>query len=170
MLAQQQFDKADLIDCGHGRLIPGDMRLPINEMLMIDRITHIDAEGGAYGHGVVEAELDIHPDLWFFGCHFESDPVMPGCLGLDALWQLLGFYLAWSGGTGKGRALGVGDLRFSGQVLPTNKKVSYRLDIRRVMRQKLIVGLADGVMSVDGRDIYHAKNLKVGLFESTEGF
>lgn len=170
--AQQadHFDKSDLIDCGHGRLFPGAIRLPIDQMLMFDRVTHIANTGGTYDAGTLTAELDINPELWFFKCHFESDPVMPGCLGLDALWQLLGFYLAWSGGAGKGRALGAGDVRFSGQVLPTNKLVTYRLDIKRVMRQKLVLGIADGSMSVDGREIYTAKNLRVGLFNSTEGF
>lgn len=164
------YDKADLIACGRGGLFPGDIRLPNNEMLMMDRITRIAAGDGKYGAGSLEAELDINPELWFFPCHFQDDPVMPGCLGLDALWQLLGFYLAWSGCEGKGRALGSGDVRFSGQVLPQNKLVTYRLDIKRIMRQKLVLGIADGTMSVDGREIYTAKNLRVGLFTSTEGF
>lgn len=164
------FEKSALIDCGYGRLFPGAIRLPIDEMLMLDRVTHIDADDGAYHAGSLTAELDINPELWFFRCHFQDDPVMPGCLGLDALWQLLGFYLAWSGGDGKGRALGAGEVRFSGQVLPTNKLVTYRLDIKRVMRQKLMLGIADGSMAVDGREIYTAKNLRVGLFTSTEGF
>ncbi len=164
------YDKSDLIACGEGRLFPGDIRLPNNEMLMMDRITRIAAGDGKYGHGSLEAELDINPDLWFFRCHFQDDPVMPGCLGLDALWQLLGFYLAWSGAEGKGRALGAGEVRFSGQILPQNKRVTYRLDIKRIMRQKLVLGIADGTLAVDGREIYTAKNLRVGLFTSTEGF
>lgn len=167
---RDHFDKAALVDCGHGRLFPGAIRLPIDNMLMLDRITHIAADDGLYSNGSLTAELDIHPDLWFFKCHFEGDPVMPGCLGLDALWQLLGFFLAWSGGEGKGRALGAGEVKFTGQVLPTSKRVSYRLDIKRVMRQKLVLGIADGSMAVDGREIYTAKNLRVGLFTSTEGF
>jgi len=170
MMDRHQFSKADLIDCGHGRLFGGGMALPVDQMLMLDRITHIDGTIEGRGAGSLVAELDINPDLWFFACHFRGDPVMPGCLGLDALWQLLGFYLAWTGGQGKGRALGVGDVRFTGQVLPDNKLVRYELDIRRVVRHKLIMGIADGNVSVDGREIYQARNLKVGLFTSTEGF
>jgi 3-hydroxyacyl-[acyl-carrier protein] dehydratase/trans-2-decenoyl-[acyl-carrier protein] isomerase len=139
-------------------------------MLMFDRITHIDDSGGRYKKGVIRAELDIVPDLWFFDCHFRGDPVMPGCLGLDAMWQLVGFYLAWIGGAGRGRALGVGEVKFQGQVLPDSKLVSYRVDMKRVIRRKLIMGLGDGEMDVDGRTIYQATNLRVGLFTSTEGF
>lgn len=166
----EQFDKQALVECGHGRLFHKDVHLPLNEMLMFDRVTHISDAGGGYDKGSVIAELDIDPDLWFFKVHFENDPVMPGCLGLDAMWQLLGFYLGWTGGEGKGRALGAGEIKFAGQVLPDNKLVTYRLDIKRVMRQRLVMGIADGTMSVDGREIYSAKNLRVGLFESTEGF
>ncbi|MGK0392658.1 MAG: 3-hydroxyacyl-[acyl-carrier protein] dehydratase/trans-2-decenoyl-[acyl-carrier protein] isomerase [Alcanivorax borkumensis] len=139
-------------------------------MLMMDRITHISDQGGKYGKGEIIAELDIHPDLWFFDCHFESDPVMPGCLGLDATWQLLGFFLGWVGNPGRGRALGVGNVKFSGQVLPTAKKLTYRIDLKRVISRKLVLGLADATVSVDGKDIYQADDLKVGLFTSTDGF
>lgn len=147
---------------------PGNARLPLPPMLMFDRITHIATEGGDYNKGVIRAELDIHPDLWFFACHFQDDPVMPGCLGLDALWQLTGFFLPWQGEPGRGRALGVGEVKFTGQVLPTAKLVSYEVDIRRVIRGKLMLVMADGRMLVDGREIYTAKGLRVGLFGSTD--
>lgn len=149
---------------------PGNAKLPAPPMLMFDRITHISEEGGSYGKGQIEAELDIKPDLWFFQCHFIDDPVMPGCLGVDAMWQLAGFYLPWLGEPGRGRALGVGQVKFTGQVMPDAKLVTYRLDIRRVMRGKLSMIIADGSTSVDGREIYTAKDLRVGLFTSTEGF
>jgi 3-hydroxyacyl-[acyl-carrier protein] dehydratase/trans-2-decenoyl-[acyl-carrier protein] isomerase len=139
-------------------------------MLMVDRIVKIADEGGAHGKGEIRAELDIRPDLWFFGCHFPGDPVMPGCLGLDATWQLVGFFLAWIGNPGRGRALGVGDVKFTGQVLPTAKQVSYQIDIKRVINRKLVLGIADGQVAVDGRVIYTMKDLRVGLFTSTEGF
>ncbi|MFV8570151.1 bifunctional 3-hydroxydecanoyl-ACP dehydratase/trans-2-decenoyl-ACP isomerase [Marinobacter sp. SBS5] len=164
------FDKEDLIRCGKGELFPGDMRLPLDEMLMVDRITHVGAEDGLYGKGSLVAELDINPDLWFFKVHFQGDPVMPGCLGLDAMWQLVGFYLAWGGGEGKGRALGAGEVKFFGQVLPSNKKVTYYLDIKRLIRRKLTMAIADARMEVDGREIYTAKDLRVGLFTSTDDF
>lgn len=137
---------------------------------MLDRISHIADSGGEYGKGEIVAELDIHPDLWFFDCHFESDPVMPGCLGLDATWQLLGFFLGWLGNPGRGRALGVGQVKFSGQVLPTAKTLTYRINVKRVIARKLTLGIADAVVSVDGEEIYQAKDLRVGLFTSTEGF
>ncbi|MED5468344.1 MAG: bifunctional 3-hydroxydecanoyl-ACP dehydratase/trans-2-decenoyl-ACP isomerase, partial [Pseudomonadota bacterium] len=152
------------------QLFPGAMRLPIDEMLMVDRITHIGTDDGEYGKGSLVAELDISPDLWFFKVHFEGDPVMPGCLGLDAMWQLVGFFLAWSGGEGKGRALGAGEVKFFGQVLPENKKVTYYLDIKRLIRRKLTMAIADARMEVDGREIYTAKDLRVGLFTSTDDF
>ncbi len=164
-LNQSQFSKQELVDCGMGRLFgPGNAQLPIDQMLMMDRITRIDSEGGDYGKGIVEAELDVHPKLWFFQCHFPGDPVMPGCLGLDAMWQLVGFYLGWRGNPGRGRALGAGEIKFTGQVLPTASTVSYRLNLKRVIERKLIMGIADGEMSVDGKVIYTAKDLRVGLF------
>lgn len=168
---QSSFNKKELLQCGHGELFGlGNAQLPIGNMLMLDRINLITNEGGSFGKGVIVAELDINPDLWFFECHFPGDPVMPGCLGLDAMWQLLGFFLGWSGHPGHGRALGVGDVKFKGQILPTAKSVTYHIDIRRVLAQKLVLGIADGRIEVDGREIYHAKNLRVGLFESTDSF
>jgi 3-hydroxyacyl-[acyl-carrier protein] dehydratase/trans-2-decenoyl-[acyl-carrier protein] isomerase len=139
-------------------------------MLMMDRVNRISDAGGAYGKGEILAELDINPDLWFFQCHFPGDPVMPGCLGLDAMWQAVGFFLAWLGNPGHGRALGVGEVKFTGQVLPSAEKVTYRLDIKRVISRRLILGVADGVVEVDGRKIYTAKDLRVGLFTNTDSF
>ena len=171
MTKQSSFTKEDLIKCGHGELFgPGNAQLPIDNMLMIDRVNLISEEGGEYDKGEIQAELDITPDLWFFECHFPGDPVMPGCLGLDAMWQLVGFYLGWKGHPGKGRALGVGEVKFTGQVLPTAKKVSYQINIKRVIARGLILGIADGVIMVDGREIYSAKGLRVGLFSSTDDF
>jgi len=165
------YDYEQLLACARGELFgPGNARLPAPPMLMFDRITHISTEGGRYGKGEVKAELDIRPELWFFDCHFPGDPVMPGCLGLDAMWQLCGFYLPWLGATGLGRALGVGKVKFSGQVLPKAKLVSYEIDIRRTLRGKLDLVIADGRTLVDGREIYLASDLRVGLFSSTEGF
>lgn len=164
------LDHEDLISCASGAMFgPGNGRLPKPPMLMFDRITSISDTGGAYGKGEIRAELDIHPRLWFFDCHFEGDPVMPGCLGLDAMWQLCGFFLPWLGEPGRGRALGVDEVRFTGQVLPGASLVSYLIDIRRVIRGKLAMVIGDGSMSVDGKPIYTAKNLRVGLFSSTEG-
>jgi 3-hydroxyacyl-[acyl-carrier protein] dehydratase/trans-2-decenoyl-[acyl-carrier protein] isomerase len=139
-------------------------------MLMMDRIVHMSDEGGKYGKGEIIAELDITPDLWFFDCHFQGDPVMPGCLGLDAMWHLVGFYLCWMGGPGKGRALGCGEVKFTGQVLPTAKKVTYKIDLKRVILRKLVMGIADATMEVDGKQIYEATDLRVGLFTSTQDF
>jgi len=159
----------DLIECAKGRLFgPGNAQLPLPPMLMIDRIVKIADTGGQYGKGEIVAELDIKPDLWFFACHFKGDPVMPGCPGLDALWQLLGFFLGLLGSSGKGRALGLGELKFSGQVLPTMKNVVYGLEIKRVMRSKLVLGIADGWLSADGSVIYKALDLKVGLFRDAD--
>lgn len=171
MTQPSSFTKDDLLACGHGQLFgDGNARLPLPNMLMMDRVSHISSEGGEYNKGEIIAELDIDPSLWFFACHFEGDPVMPGCLGLDAMWQLVGFFLGWRGNPGRGRALGCGDVKFRGQVLPTAKKVTYHLHIRRVMEQKLVLGIADGTMSVDGKVIYTAKDLRVGLFTSTDDF
>lgn len=157
----------DLIDCAQGRLFgEGNAKLPMPPMLMFDRITKITTEGGLFGKGELVAEFDVKPDLWFFACHFEGDPVMPGCLGLDSLWQLLGFYLGWTGAKGSGRALGVGEVKFTGQVLPESKKVTYTLHFKRIINRKLVLGIADGIVSVDGTEIYHASDLKVGLFEN----
>ena len=165
------FDHEGLLASGRGELFgPGNAQLPAPPMLMFDRIKTISADGGDYGKGYVEAELDINPDLWFFQCHFIGDPVMPGCLGLDAMWQLIGFFLGWCGGPGRGRALGGGEIKFSGQVTPKNGLVTYQIDMKRVIKRKLFMGIADGIMSVDGREIYHAKDLRVGLFTSTENF
>ena len=170
-VAQPAYTKEELVACGMGDLFgPGNAQLPIDQMLMIDRIPHISSEGGEYDRGQIIAELDIHPDLWFFECHFPGDPVMPGCLGLDAMWQLVGFFLGWRGNPGKGRALGSGDVKFTGQVLPTAKRVEYKIQIKRLIERKLVMGIADGTVAVDGNVIYTAKDLRVGLFQSTESF
>ncbi|HIV14779.1 MAG TPA: bifunctional 3-hydroxydecanoyl-ACP dehydratase/trans-2-decenoyl-ACP isomerase [Candidatus Avisuccinivibrio pullicola] len=161
------FSREDLLDCAHGKLFgPGNAQLPAPNMLMFDRITHIAAEGGAYGLGEIRAELDINPDLWFFGCHFPGDPVMPGCLGLDAMWQLVGFFLGWRGGLGKGRALGVEKVKFKGEVLDNAKLVTYQIDIKRIIERGIIMGVADGKVFVDGKHIYTAESLQVGLMKA----
>ena len=168
---RSSFSRDDLQLAGTGQLFGSDRaRLPLPPMLMLDRITHIDSDGGPHGLGQVVAELDIDPDLWFFKCHFESDPVMPGCLGLDAMWQLIGFFLCWRGGLGRGRALGVGEVKFTGQVLPTSRLVTYTVDMKRVILRRLRMGIADASLAVDGRTIYTATDLKVGLFTSTDSF
>ncbi|BBB27746.1 bifunctional 3-hydroxydecanoyl-ACP dehydratase/trans-2-decenoyl-ACP isomerase [Amphritea japonica] len=171
MTNPSSFNREELLQCGNGEMFgEGNARLPVGNMLMMDRVTMITGEGGKYGKGYIEAELDIHPDLWFFDCHFPTDPVMPGCLGLDAMWQIVGFYLGWRGNKGRGRALGSGEVKFTGQILPTAKKVTYRIDLSRVIERKLVMGIADGSVSVDGREIYTAKDLRVGLFVSTDSF
>jgi len=165
------FTREELLKSGSGELYgPDNAQLPLPPMLMMDRVIKITDEGGKYGKGEIIAELDITPDLWFFDCHFQGDPVMPGCLGLDAMWQLIGFWLCWAGGPGKGRALGCGEVKFTGQVLPTAKKVTYKLDLKRVIMRKLVMGIADATMEVDGKVIYQATDLKVGLFTSTKDF
>ncbi len=165
------YNYEDLLTCSRGELFgPGNAQLPSPNMLMLDRITHISDIGGINNKGQIQAELDIKPDLWFFECHFKNDPVMPGCLGLDAMWQLIGFYLGWLGHPGRGRALGVGEVKFTGQVLPTGKLVKYQIDLKRVIARGLVMGIADATMSIDDREIYVAKNLRVGLFTSTENF
>lgn len=171
MTMPSSFERNELLQCGYGEMFgPGNARLPIGNMLMMDRIINITKEGGEFGKGEIIAELDINPDLWFFECHFQTDPVMPGCLGLDAMWQLVGFYLGWRGNAGKGRALGAGEVKFFGQVLPNAKKVTYKIQLKRVIERKLVMGIADGSMLVDGREIYTAKDLRVGLFTSTDSF
>ena len=168
---QNSYTREELLACGRGELFgSGNAQLPLPPMLMCDRIITITETGGAFGKGEIVAELDIKPELWFFDCHFRGDPVMPGCLGVDAMWQLVGFYLGWMGGLGMGRALGTGEVKFAGQVTPDNKLVSYRIDIKRLIMRKLVMGIADAVMEVDGREIYFATDLRVGLFTSTENF
>jgi 3-hydroxyacyl-[acyl-carrier protein] dehydratase/trans-2-decenoyl-[acyl-carrier protein] isomerase len=168
---QSSYGREDLLASARGELFdPDSGRLPAPNMLMTDRITLISSAGGDFGKGEIKAELDIDPDLWFFKCHFEGDPVMPGCLGLDAMWQLVGFFLVWSGHKGRGRALGAGKVKFTGQVLPTAKLVTYHLHFKRLITRKLILAIADGTMSVDGRQIYTAEDLRVGLFTSTDNF
>ena len=168
---KKSYTQEELNLCGHGEMFGlNNAQLPLKPMLMFDRIIEISNNGGKTGKGEIIAELDIYPELWFFDCHFDGDPVMPGCLGLDAMWQLIGFFLGWAGAEGKGRALGAGAVKFSGQVTPKNKLVTYHVDMRRVVLRKLVMGVADASMSVDGEEIYAAEDLRVGLFKSTENF
>ncbi|WP_425283180.1 3-hydroxyacyl-[acyl-carrier-protein] dehydratase FabA [Methyloceanibacter caenitepidi] len=167
---QSSFDYEDLLACGRGELFgPGNAQLPLPPMLMFDRIPLLDPTGGEFGRGQIVAELDVKPDLWFFACHFQGDPVMPGCLGLDALWQMLGFFLGCTGAPGKGRALGVGEVKFSGMVVPTVKKLEYVVDVQRVIRRKFALGTGNGLLKADGETIYTAQDLRVGLFQAEEG-
>lgn len=166
---QSSFGYEELLKCGRGELFgPGNAQLPLPPMLMFDRITHISEDGGEHGKGQVVAEFDISPDLWFFPCHFEGDPVMPGCLGLDALWQLTGFFLGWMGAPGRGRALSVGEVKFTDMVLPTTKLVTYEVNFKRVIMRRLVLGIADGLLKADGEVIYKAEDLRVGLFKAEE--
>ena len=161
----ETFTREQLLECGEGRMFGMENgKLPLPPMLMMDRITYISDEGGVAGKGRIVAEMDIDPSLWFFQCHFRGDPVMPGCLGLDALWQMVGFFLGWMGGIGRGRALGVEEVKFTGMVLPTAKKITYIVNLKRVIMRRLVMGIADGIMKVDGKVVYEVKGLKVGLF------
>ncbi|MDX1705008.1 3-hydroxyacyl-[acyl-carrier-protein] dehydratase FabA [Pseudidiomarina sp.] len=170
-MKQSSYTREELLACARGEMFgPGNSQLPAPNMLMMDRVVEINDHGGEHGKGFIHAELDINPDLWFFQCHFIGDPVMPGCLGLDAMWQLTGFFLACAGGPGRGRALGVGDVKFTGQILPTANKVSYFIDMKRVIKRSLYMGIGDGRVEVDGKTIYTAKDLKVGLFTDTSKF
>lgn len=169
MQNKNSYSKEEIIKCGHSELFGrGNAQLPLPPMLMFDRIPTINTDGGKYGKGEIIAELDINKDLWFFTCHFEGDPVMPGCLGLDAMWQLLGFYLGWLGGPGQGRALGSKEVKFTGQVTPDKKLVTYHIHIKRTIMRRLYMGIADAIMSVDGEEIYMASDLRVGLFASSD--
>tara|TARA_A100001015_G_C14509456_1_gene526038 strand:+ start:34 stop:537 length:504 start_codon:yes stop_codon:yes gene_type:complete len=167
-MQKNSYDYNDLLDCGNGKLFgKGNAKLPLPPMLMFDRITQINKDNGEFKKGFVQAELDIKDNLWFFDCHFKDDPVMPGCLGLDAMWQLVGFYLGWTGEPGKGRALGVNSVKFTGEVLKNVKMATYKINMKRILKKEgTSVGLANGTLSADGKIIYTAENLKVGLFKS----
>lgn len=168
-LSQTSFDLQALLACARGELFgPGNAKLPMPPMLMMDRIVNISDKGGSADKGHIHAEFDLNPDLWFFKCHFLGDPVMPGCLGLDAMWQMLGFFLGWMGGPGKGRAIGVGEVKLTGMVTPANKLVSYYVDMKRVILRKLVMGIGDGVMKVDGKVVYEVKDMRVGLFTEAQ--
>ena len=168
---KNSYNKEEILDCAQGNLFGKENgRLPTPNMLMFDRITEINVDGGKFSKGQIIAELDINPDLWFFDCHFKGDPVMPGCLGLDAMWQLVGFYLCWMDNPGRGRALGASEVKFFGQVLPSSKLVTLKIDMKRILNLDLTVGIGEGSMLVDGREIYSAKGLKVGLFQDTSSF
>ncbi len=167
MTKRNSYTYEELLQCGQGKMFgPGNAQLPMPPMLMFDRIVQITEDGGSTGKGYILAELDIRPDLWFFDCHFPGDPVMPGCLGLDAMWQLIGFFLGWLGGPGRGRALGAGEVKYTGQVTPVTQLVRYRIDIKRIIMRKLVMGIADATMEADGKEIYFAQDLRVGLFIS----
>ncbi|MTI18487.1 3-hydroxyacyl-[acyl-carrier-protein] dehydratase FabA [Rhodobacteraceae bacterium RKSG542] len=166
---RSSYEYEDLLACGRGELFgQGNAQLPVPPMLMFDRISQISEEGGEYGKGMIRSEFEIKPDLWFFGCHFIGDPVMPGCLGLDALWQMTGFYLGWLGEPGRGRALSSGEVKFTGMVTPSVKKLEFGVDMKRVMRSRLKLAIADGWVKADGETIFTAKDLRVGLFQSEE--
>ena len=164
---QSRYEYEELLSCGRAELFgPGNAQLPLPPMLMFDRISEVSETGGAHDKGLIRAELDVRPDLWFFACHFQGDPVMPGCLGLDALWQMLGFYLGWLGGEGRGRALSTGEVKFSGMVTPAIQRIEYGVDLKRVLRSKLVLGIGDGWLKADGETIYRATDLRVGLFKA----
>ena len=167
MNKKSSYNYEELIDCGNGKLFgPGNAKLPLPPMLMFDRITEISENKGAFKKGIIKATLDIKDELWFFNCHFKDDPVMPGCLGLDAMWQLVGFYLGWLGNPGKGRALGVGTVKFTGEVLRNVKEATYEINMKRILvKEGTTVGLANGMLKADQKQIYSAENLKVGLFK-----
>jgi len=167
MKKKKSYKYEELIDCANGKLFgPGNAKLPSPPMLMFDRITNIEDNKGIYNKGLIEAELDIKEKMWFFDCHFKEDPVMPGCLGLDAMWQLVGFYLGWKGEPGKGRALGVNSVKFTGEVLTTSKTAKYEVSMKRILKKEgAVVGLADGILYADDKPIYQAESLKVGLFK-----
>ena len=166
MIQKPSFSKEELLDCGHGKMFGvGNARLPLPPMLMFDRIIKINEDGGQFGKGEIVAEFDIDPSLWFFDCHFEKDPVMPGCLGLDAMWQLVGFFLGWIGEPGRGRALGAASIKFAGEILPETKKVEYIIDMKKIIKRGVVVGVGNGIVKADGKTIYHAEGLKVGLIK-----
>jgi 3-hydroxyacyl-[acyl-carrier protein] dehydratase / trans-2-decenoyl-[acyl-carrier protein] isomerase len=169
MQKQNSYNYEELLACGRGEVFgPGNAQLPKPPMLMFDRIVTINEDGGEFGKGEMVAELDVKPDLWFFECHFQNDPVMPGCLGLDAVWQMVGFYLGWLGGPGRGRALGAGEVKFTGQILPDVKLVRYEVNLKRVISRRLFMGIADSRVLADGEVIYVANDLRVGLFAPVE--